>query len=139
MVVSFLLWDHIKLSQINPLYTTTGRKLNVHEAFRKRPGRLLNVLCTFSLRPVSTGIMMVRHGQKKLMLQCFWSFSIWALDYWKSSSNLFNNRKNTSPKMVQKLCWQMVYVNWNVNSIDEHLNDTISESHGKTGISMTWK
>ena len=34
----------------------TGRKLNVHKTFRRRPGRLLNVLCTFNLRPASTGI-----------------------------------------------------------------------------------
>ena len=34
----------------------TGRKLNVHKTFRRRPGRLLNVLCKFSLRPVSTGL-----------------------------------------------------------------------------------
>ena len=33
----------------------TGRKLNVHKTFRRRPGRLLNVLFTFNLRPVSTG------------------------------------------------------------------------------------
>ena len=33
----------------------TGRKLNVHKTFRRRPGRLLYVFCTFSLRPVSTG------------------------------------------------------------------------------------
>ena len=33
----------------------TGRKLNVHKTFRRRPGRLLNVLCTFNLRPVFTG------------------------------------------------------------------------------------
>ena len=33
-----------------------GRKLNVHKTFRRRPGRLLNVLCTFHLRPMSTGI-----------------------------------------------------------------------------------
>ena len=33
-----------------------GRKLNVHKTFRRRPGRLLNVLCTFNLHPVSTGI-----------------------------------------------------------------------------------
>ena len=33
----------------------TGRKLNVHKTFRGRTGRLLNVLCTFNLRPVSTG------------------------------------------------------------------------------------
>ena len=35
----------------------TGRKINVHKMFRRRPGRLLNVLCTFSLRPVSTEIL----------------------------------------------------------------------------------
>ena len=33
----------------------TGRKLNVHKTFGRRPGRLLNVLCTFNLRPLSTG------------------------------------------------------------------------------------
>ena len=33
----------------------TGRKFNEHKTFRRHPGRLLNVLCTFSLRPVSTG------------------------------------------------------------------------------------
>ena len=31
----------------------TGRKLNVHKTFRRRPERLLNVLCTFNTRPVS--------------------------------------------------------------------------------------
>ena len=33
----------------------TGRKLNVHKTFKRclgRLGRLLNVLCTFNLRPV---------------------------------------------------------------------------------------
>ena len=35
----------------------TGRKLNVHKTFRRRPGRLLNVLCTFNVRPVSTGLL----------------------------------------------------------------------------------
>ena len=30
--------------------------MNVHKTFRRRPGRLLNVLCTFNLRPVSTGL-----------------------------------------------------------------------------------
>ena len=34
----------------------TGRKLNVHKTFRRRPGRLLNVLYTFNLCPVSTGL-----------------------------------------------------------------------------------
>ena len=31
--------------------------MNVHETFRRR---LLNVLCTFNLRPVSTGIPLVK-------------------------------------------------------------------------------
>ena len=34
----------------------TGRKLNVHKTFRRRPGRLLNVLCTFNLCPVFAGL-----------------------------------------------------------------------------------
>ena len=33
----------------------TGQKLNVHKTFKRHPGRLLNVFCTFNLRPVSTG------------------------------------------------------------------------------------
>ena len=33
----------------------TGRKFNVRKMFRRRPGRPMNVLCTFNLRPVSTG------------------------------------------------------------------------------------
>ena len=33
-----------------------GRKLNAQKTFRRRPGRLLNVLCTSNLRPVSSGI-----------------------------------------------------------------------------------
>ena len=32
----------------------TERKLNEHKTIRTRPGRLLNILCTFNLRPVST-------------------------------------------------------------------------------------
>ena len=36
----------------------TDRKLNIHKTFRRRPGRHLNVLCTFNLRPVSTGVFL---------------------------------------------------------------------------------
>ena len=32
----------------------TGRKFNVRKILRRRPGRPVNVLCTFNLRPVST-------------------------------------------------------------------------------------
>ena len=38
----------------------TGHKLNVHKTFRRRPGRLLNVLCPFNLRPVSTGLLGIK-------------------------------------------------------------------------------
>ena len=37
----------------------TGCKWNVHKTFRRRLGLLLNVLCTFNIRPVSTGILLV--------------------------------------------------------------------------------
>ena len=33
----------------------TGRKLNVHETFRRGSGGLLNALCPFNLRSASTG------------------------------------------------------------------------------------
>ena len=42
-----------------PVYT--GRKLNVHKTFRRRLGRLLNVLYMFNLRPVSTGLTYDRY------------------------------------------------------------------------------
>ena len=43
----------------------TGRKLNVHKIFKRWPGRLLNVLCTLHLRPVSTGLIYVKWQKKK--------------------------------------------------------------------------
>ena len=42
-----------EISGTNPL--DTGREINVHKKFRRRAGRLLNVLCAFNLHPVSTG------------------------------------------------------------------------------------
>ena len=50
----------------------TGRKLNVHKTFRRRPGRLLNVLCTFNLRPVPTTLLHFKssfRSQKDQMLE----------------------------------------------------------------------
>ena len=43
----------------------TERKLNLHKTFRRRPGRLLNVLCTFNLRPVSNGKTKIRNWEPK--------------------------------------------------------------------------
>ena len=34
----------------------TRGKLNIHKTYSRRPERLLNVFCTFNLRPVSTGL-----------------------------------------------------------------------------------
>ena len=44
-----------KRSTSTPFPVGTGLKLNAYKTFRRRPGRLLNVLSTFSLRPVSKG------------------------------------------------------------------------------------
>ena len=49
----------------------TGRKLNVHKTFRRGPGRLLNVLCTFNIRPVSTGTIGFQFKAKPLSNQIF--------------------------------------------------------------------
>ena len=46
---------HVNLKQNIP--RRHRRKLNVHKTFRRRPGRVLNVLCTFNLLPVSTGYL----------------------------------------------------------------------------------
>ena len=58
------------------LYTQdTRRKLNVHKTFRRGPGRLQNVLCTFNLIPVSRGhrhivkLFKERGGRKEYFLQ----------------------------------------------------------------------
>ena len=52
----FLILFGLSNFQIFLVPVDTGRKLNVHKTFRRRPGRLLNVLCTFNLRPVFTGV-----------------------------------------------------------------------------------
>ena len=46
--------DHEVLSLQNPV--DIERKLKVQKMFRRRPECLLNVLCTFISRPVSSGI-----------------------------------------------------------------------------------
>ena len=51
---------------VDPIPVDTGPKLNVHKTFRRRLACLLNVLCTFNLRPVLTGI-----DQKHLFKHAF--------------------------------------------------------------------
>ena len=52
-----LKWNSERYLQPSSSYypVDTGRKLNEDKTFRRRPGRLLNILCTFNLRPVSSG------------------------------------------------------------------------------------
>ena len=50
----------------------TGRTLIVHKTLRRRLWRLLNMLCTINLRPVSTGLGNYCH--MKLLLWCFSGF-----------------------------------------------------------------
>ena len=52
---SILILNFEQVSYVLVIPVVTGRKLNVHKTFRKRPGRLLNVLCTFNLHTVSAG------------------------------------------------------------------------------------
>ena len=56
-------WRQIKHTVFSEKCVTdpadTGRNLNVHKTFRRRPGCLLNILCTFTLRPVSTGLYVI--------------------------------------------------------------------------------
>ena len=53
---STILSKDLKMKLMSVNYPVdTGRELNVHKAFRRRPGSLLNVLCTFNLHTVSTG------------------------------------------------------------------------------------
>ena len=42
---------------LNSSPADTRRKLNVHKTFRRHPGHLLNVVRTFSLRPVSANMV----------------------------------------------------------------------------------
>ena len=51
----FLSVDTNQIKSVYPIKVSSRRKLNVHKTFRRRPGRLLNVLYIFSLRPVSMG------------------------------------------------------------------------------------
>ena len=48
-------WHVKQLEALASLILEIDRKLTVHKSFRKRKGCLLNLLCTFILRPVFRG------------------------------------------------------------------------------------
>lgn len=41
---------------------SAGHKVNAQKTFRRRPGRLLKILCAFNLRPVSRGFVVLSVG-----------------------------------------------------------------------------
>ena len=45
----------------------TGRKLKVYKTFKRRPGRLLNALCTFNLRPVCAGLLRLKADEPTIV------------------------------------------------------------------------
>ena len=52
MINNYITMSAIVIDETLPL--DSRRKLNIHKTFRRRPGRLLNVLYTLNLRPVFT-------------------------------------------------------------------------------------
>ena len=69
----------------------TGRKLNEYKTYSRPPGCLLNVLCTFNLRPVSRG-----YYQKNISF----SDSIGHFDFYAISPWVYT--KNSSRKVSKK-------------------------------------
>ena len=58
------LWN-LSFFTLKFLPVDTWHKLNIHKTFRRLPGRLLNVLCEFNLRPVFTGWKMCKRAVEK--------------------------------------------------------------------------
>ena len=58
LLINVIVIKYVAETLNSSLHTVdTGRKLNVHKTSRRPPGRCLNVLCTFNLRPVPTGLV----------------------------------------------------------------------------------
>ena len=59
-------YSDLRMSSVEDLFSfhnysvDKGRHLNVRKTFRRRPRRLLNVLCTFNLCTVSTGLVICK-------------------------------------------------------------------------------
>ena len=82
---SYSEWENV----IKP--ADTGRNLNVRKTFRRRPGRVVNVLFTFNLRPVSMGN--AEHG--KIFLQ-FESLDCQVLDVSMVNMTEYHSLSNLS-------------------------------------------
>ena len=90
-----------------------GRKLNVRKTFRTRLGRLLNVLCTFSLRPVSTGyVEYTRCPVYSVYLSSWlvWPFS-WTVCQYQFTPNIIHTYSKLEKEMLNfwtKQCTESV-------------------------------
>ena len=97
----------------------TGRKLNVHKTFRRRPGHLLNALCTFNLRPVSRGfqsLFLIKLLAPAALLKKRLWHSCFPVNFAKSLSTLFLRNISGScflsiPQATHKLpCGEYEYI-----------------------------
>ena len=68
--------------------------MNVHKTFKRHPGRLLNFLCTFNLRPVSTGISMNRLTLKKFLENLYVDDSISGANSIKEGYHFYKKSKD---------------------------------------------
>ena len=75
--INTLAWGLVKLD-----HADTRRKLNVYKTFRRRPRRLLNVLCTFNLRPVSKS----KSNEIELLIYIFCWYKIFSR-WWRYSQD----------------------------------------------------
>ena len=76
-----------------------GRTLNVRKTFRRRPGRLLSVLCTFNLRFVSMGLL-AKSFSMTVNEPCRTNFH-WKSLKEKSRKTCYKN-KNVLPKFTDR-------------------------------------
>ena len=107
-----------------------GGKLDVHKTFRRRPERLLNLLCTFNLRPVSTGQLKYILGSKYALIEierliCYLKISLTAINFlWcfnhftealkliysvKDTVWIFQHRLHTSINQVYYDCFKKIW------------------------------
>ena len=77
----------------------TGRKLNVRKTFTTRLGRLLNVLCTFNLRPVSTGYVEYTRCPVYMSSWLVWPFS-WPVCQYQFTPNIIHTYWKLQKEML---------------------------------------
>ena len=111
---------------LSPIPVYTGRKLNVHKAFRRRPGRLLNVLCTFNLRPVSTGLASCCLQATKIQFLCLMQIGIYSAVCDHCCVQIWSN--------YEKLFWKVTLQNCIIISLSFSTVSQGRRMHRRSGI-----